>query len=479
MKLFSKLGSSIAVSIVGLATPAWADCLTTPAPGEAILYAYSRGSGQCIHVTADTGRIADLSTRAYIESPTGGRAGPVRRSSWDNRISAVWLGQGTRLSLYADKNFDGNMADYIGSPWDGDRYYDVVNAKDASSLVVSYDSFSPIASVYVGEYPTQSGRGWSWKAQGMAHDASTIYLTRTDQIFAVPRDLDLATIGEYYYHSSKGDFPTLEECFGSGGSVSTCTLVNHLPAGVRVYEIADLAQTLRRGYNHFGDPDFWNGFLFVPVENVSNDYPLVAVFDSDLHLVAWDYLDAAKPDPGGVLHAPFLTVRSDGVLMTSGSRLDANNGLQKYWIDPAEVPTNGAFLHFFDEQVLLRFDPKIADGSPTGPFVPIDLTIPQGGDLSDWDEDLIYVSNGCCNDRSGLPWGVRAFHLSSGAEQAESASGYGLFNYKMEFYEEPEGIDFLQTDDGNPWPPGFPHSQLHVMLIVDLLQRTRLKHYSF
>jgi len=43
------------------------------------------------------------------------------------------------------------------------------------------------------------------------------------------------------------------------------------------------------GYNHFGDQDNWNGYIFIPVEG-PNKPPIIAVFnESNLH-----YIDCAK-----------------------------------------------------------------------------------------------------------------------------------------------------------------------------------------
>ena len=86
----------------------------------------------------------------------------------------------------------------------------------------------------------------------------------------MPRGVDLATLGDYYYRGPREvPYPTLEACVASGAPLSSCTLVNDLAPGVRVYEAIDLAQTLRRSYDHFGDPDFWDGHLYFQSRRVA------------------------------------------------------------------------------------------------------------------------------------------------------------------------------------------------------------------
>lgn len=44
------------------------------------------------------------------------------------------------------------------------------------------------------------------------------------------------------------------------------------------------------GYSHFGDPDFYNGVLYVPITS-RRAKPAVLAYDEDLNLLGWGTLD--------------------------------------------------------------------------------------------------------------------------------------------------------------------------------------------
>ena len=87
---------------------------------------------------------------------------------------------------------------------------------------------------FLGDYPRNREPGWSEEAQGLANDNDAWYIAQKDRLWRIPVERDL----------------------NAGVSPQT--------PGVRT---AVIPQVLRhQGYNHFGDPDCFEGKLFVPLE---------------------------------------------------------------------------------------------------------------------------------------------------------------------------------------------------------------------
>jgi hypothetical protein len=58
-----------------------------------------------------------------------------------------------------------------------------------------------------------------------------------------------------------------------------------------------------RGYNHYGDCDFYNGNLYIPLEDLSKNLtPLILVFDSNLNLVRFGKLSPQIDAPWCAVH---------------------------------------------------------------------------------------------------------------------------------------------------------------------------------
>ncbi|HVY40350.1 MAG TPA: hypothetical protein VHM31_20565 [Polyangia bacterium] len=430
------------------------DCTTAPRIGEVIIYKDGNRRGSCSRLNASTGRY-------WVDQSFG---------LPNDSISSIWVGQKTRVDLYRDGWISGPAAHYEGSPWTSDWWYNVLNNDDASSIVVSLTDGVLTPFWFVGNYPNNTDNpAWAEDAQGVAHSADSWYFTQRTNVWRYPLGADL---GKTQGTSGRMGFDTL-------------WLMN------------DFAWIPAAGYDHFGDPDFRNGYLFVPVEHSApGSLPIVLILDATLKPVAWDYLGNAKPDADGKYNAAWVSVSSTGLLYTSGGRLDQSHGIQTYQVDFSAIPYNGYVTTFMKEQILYHYQPAVPDGPPasmyigsaTGPLLPASVAQIQGGDLVDWDENLIYISNGCCQDTSGAqPYAVRAYDLRTGIQQVESSNGYGPFNFAFEslvFWttQEPEGIDFYDIPANTS--PGIPASQLHVILYnnvptTSFTHDVWLKHYSW
>ena len=443
------LGTFVVCAGVAAARPAQAvDCQSPPGVGEVIVYTDAYQGGSCSRLNASVGRYW---TDQAIQLP-------------DNWISSVWVGQQTRVDLYRDAWLSGPVSHFEGSPWGSDWVYGTIpNNDDASSIVVSLTDGVLTPFWFVGDYPgNTSAPAWSADAQGIAHSDDSWFLTQKTAIYRFPLGADIGDGGAF---DRRLDFAALANIFPS----------------------FDWSPTT--GFNHFGDPDFRNGFLFVPVEHSQpGNQPLLLILDDGLNPVAWEILNHATADASGKFNAAWVSVNSAGVLYTSGGRLDGSNGLQIYQVNFDAIPPNGHILDFLNQQILYHYAASVPDGppgspyvgSPTGPVVPASLAQIQGGDLADWDENLLYISNGCCNDDTGnQDWGLRAYDLRTGMQQVESSNGYGPFNFEFSrtYHQEPEGVDFFDMQAGVS--PHIPTSQVHVILYSNASSDIWLKHYTF
>ncbi len=100
---------------------------------------------------------------------------------------------------------------------------------------------------YLGNYPNAKETQWSNKCQGVTHDADHWYITQTLQIWKIPASADL-------------DF----------NEKTSATQVSPLPKHLQ-----------KVGYNHFGDLDYWEGYLFISLENKrKKNPPAIVLWDN-------------------------------------------------------------------------------------------------------------------------------------------------------------------------------------------------------
>ena len=86
----------------------------------------------------------------------------------------------------------------------------------------------------LADYPDDSATEWAEDVQGITHDATNWVITQTDKVWKIPVSQDLEDVS----------------CDDPG---VVCKTFNDWPA------LSD--------YNHMGDPEYFGGFIFIPVMN--------------------------------------------------------------------------------------------------------------------------------------------------------------------------------------------------------------------
>ena len=384
-----------------------------PAPDQVIIYQNRVRGGQCRVLGVGDFRNAD-------------QFQPVRNDS----ISSIDVGSAVRAVLYEHSDFRGQQAHF-----EGGFYYDPIgNVNDKTSSIEIFPmQGGPAATDYLGNYPSNRENFWSDEAQGLANDGANWFAVKNTRIFKVPLSTDLA-------RSS------------SAGLVQT-----GIPAILK-----------NIGYDHFGDPDQREGFLFVPIEDTDGKpkkKPRIGVFSTvDLKpLSSFELSDS--------LGASWLAIRpGDRTLWVSTSDLKADDQIREYTIDWTQLGASGQLILTFRRQVTLRD----RDG------VTLNLKSMQGGVFNP-EGTLLYTSNGYI-DTNGY---VHVFAIDDATNsanlQARSENGYGFFNFETHpaTDDEAEGLDWL--DVRGRQIPGIPDGQLHLVMIDNdpFQDDLYLKHYAF
>ena len=134
---------------------------------------------------------------------------------------------------------------------------------------------------YLGNYPNGKETPWSNKCQGVTHDTEHWYITQTLQIWKIPAAADL-------------DF-------------------NKKILEAQVLPLPEHLQ--KSGYNHFGDMDYWEGYLFISLENKSKKKPPTVVLWDAKNFI---YCSDAKLPTPGKKDIPWCAIHPlEGTLFTS------------------------------------------------------------------------------------------------------------------------------------------------------------------
>lgn len=115
---------------------------------------------------------------------------------------------------------------------------------------------------FLGDYPHDREPGWSSECQGVTHDGSFWYITQNNRLWKFPLSFDLnKDVGPY------------------------------IKSGIVKY--VEIPEELRKqGYNHLGDLDYYQGYLFVPLEDAKYEKPIIIVFRAE----DLSYITSAKLD---------------------------------------------------------------------------------------------------------------------------------------------------------------------------------------
>lgn len=310
---------------------------------------------------------------------------------------------------------------------------------------------------FLGNSPNQGQPGWHDEANGLTHDEHYWYVAQNfGSSFGTNPQLWRIPVGH--------DLSDNLDCSTEGVSCSSAAVDTPLFA---------------RGYNHYGDPDFYrfagDGFVVVPLEG-GDLGPAAGVFRADETL---EFLALA---PISQQFLSWLAVDHDGILVSSEGRTVGE--LSRY-----SVGWDG-----------LQNEPPMLSLQPLPPMLlrdetgtPLEINSVQGGEFSD-DGQLLYLSAGFLAGRCADPfcildcpdehasWGVHVFRSRPGTdaecgpgrdscviarriERSIDSSGGFAFEFDPTFpnCEESEGLTFWDLDaDGRA--PGHG-GQLHVVLL--------------
>jgi hypothetical protein len=308
---------------------------------------------------------------------------------------------------------------------------------------------------FLGDYPGDEEPDWSDNVQGVTHDQDNWYITQTQRLWRIPVGLDLEDVttsspGVAYLDMSSTELPSL-------------------------------------GYNHIGDLDYSQGYLFVPLEGSGQSG--LAVFRPTA--AGFDYIGYG-----------LLNQQAEGA-NAAWIALDPNNPSDVYTSNWGYVHTIQKYHLDWDRlrnenRVVVTYVPgsdiTLWDQSGAQAFV-IDV---QGGAFSPTSR-LLYLSAGytigfwCDGEDYDGDWmaqngGIHVFDTSSPRtwtrirKSANCSDCSDIFRYEFGptltgGCDEPEGLTFWDLDQGRA--PGI-RGQLHVLLLENDLDADDIffKHYT-
>jgi hypothetical protein len=303
---------------------------------------------------------------------------------------------------------------------------------------------------YLGNYPDGKETGWREDVQGISHDQDDWFITQTERLWKIPVAQDLNGVRS-----------------------------NDPGVLVKGLNNTDMPELKREGYDHLGDPSYYEfgdrGYVLVPI--TGGPQPALAAFSSD----TLQYIDHAYFE--GQTGAGWCAVDPGGNVYSSNNK-DVSS-IRRYAVDWDRLSSGILTSQGQSETLTLIGVRNLFDerGSSIRP-----LQHMQGGVISPSGQLLYVVAgfiSGLCKgpglDSPDPSWGIHVFDLSTGKRIQRSTNGYGHFNYEFNptapDCEEPEGITIWDLDDGRA--PGI-RGQLHVLLLDNDLDAddVYLKHYT-
>jgi hypothetical protein len=211
------------------------------------------------------------------------------------------------------------------------------------------------------------------------------------------------------------------------------------------------------GYNHFGDPDAFNGFVLVPNQGGSRGHIEVYRASNLAYIGFWEL-------KAGFSQSAWIAVKPD---TWDGATVE-------FWVGSTNDYTGAASIQRYrvhldgitwDQPVSLGDGPDLRDSSGVPFSSTHPLTFQQGGVFTP-DGHILYASFGSGNGGAT----IRAFQ-ENGWSVGMSGNNYGPFNYQNGGCEEPQGLDYLDmgTNSQTSGVPGFGASGtfLHAILVND------------
>ena len=291
---------------------------------------------------------------------------------------------------------------------------------------------------FLGHYPYDEPVFWGEDVQGVTHDDANWYFTQT--------------------------FEEDGELFSLLWQIPVKTELNREepPSTARSWLIPE--QLHSNGFNHFGDLDFYRGYILIAVEG-AGPYPALAIFKTTPAGVEYLGYDEMTGQMGGS-HAGWCAVDVDGAVYTCN--WGETSRLQKYALDWQALEN--------EDRVSLTFINDIPRTDENG--APLVLLETQGGDFTP-DGSLLYLSTGYITESCDGEFssdvmesrgGIHVLDVKTWRRIRHSANCATCDDiFKFEFHpdlsggcEEPEGLTIWDLDDGRA--PGIL-GQLHVILL--------------
>lgn len=255
---------------------------------------------------------------------------------------------------------------------------------------------SPVANA--GQHPRNAGYDWTTDLQGVTSDkAKNWYFAQTQRIWKIPMHLDL------------------NRRFNMGMSKGLSSLER------------------RMGFEHMGDPDFYGGQLYIPLERRRSRRPAaVSLRDADLN---------------------FLCI------------VTLNQGFQAPWIAVNPVDRKLYSSDYAHVTQLVRY-PRVVAGTflSLGPAEPVPLLDEAGFPLVVQD-----VQGGAFSSDGRLYLvtriGIEGFDVTTGRRHMHTKIPHrARWLFGQNLGDELEGIEFVDFDNGGISAPGIA-GQLHLVMI--------------
>jgi len=319
---------------------------------------------------------------------------------------------------------------------------------------------------YLKDYPHDAQTDWSGALQGVAHDEANWYFTQALE------------------DGERGYLVKFPLSYGlTRGVPENATGYGRERAGVRCISKAGIPGNPLKSYWHFGDLDYWKGYLFVPVEWKDTDTAMIAVFRArDLAYLGHQSLVR------GHNRAAWCAVHhgEEILYIAQSNEINPKRGVVKYPLrmDQLELAVRGGYpCHTFLE-VPREGWPDIVTlcdecGRPLtlGQFC-------QGGEFNA-DDSLLFLNNGRAAEHTGGEGaeGITVYETRTWRRVAFSRNGAKWFDYEFHpnspRWEEPEGLTWWDLD-AHPRRaeiPGDIGGQLHVLMIDSDGNEFFFKHY--
>lgn len=260
---------------------------------------------------------------------------------------------------------------------------------------------------FLGDYPKDREPGWSNECQGVTHDASYWYVTQKDRLWKFPISYDLN---------------------------------KQVSKDIKRVGIPEILKN--NHYNHFGDLDIYQGYLYIPLEDKENRQPKIVVFKAqDLSFVAEANLDVAQG--GG--HAMSCAVNpQNGRLYVAQYRHGDPSGI-RVLLYHQEIKEGRLILRYLSKLSLYEEDGRKA-------LYPRSI---QGLEFSKTSGLLYLVSD------IGSAGGIFIFDPNTGKRLQRIKVGYDP-TYAGYVKEELEGITIWDLDGGQA--PNI-RGQVHLIMI--------------